>query len=90
MTPYTLPLPRFCEYSGMGATSARELFRHGEIDTVVVAGRRMIIVESYHRYVERQREKPQDARRNRAGAIPAFGERPGRRSRSNQENSPNT
>jgi hypothetical protein len=83
-------MPRFCEYSGMGETKARELIKAGVIDTAVVAGRRMIIVESFHRYVERQRENPADARRNRAGAIPAFGERPGRRTRSNQESSPNT
>jgi hypothetical protein len=75
MIPYTLPLPRFLEYSGMGETKARELIKSGAIETAVVVGRRMVIIESYHRYVDSQRENPQDARRNRAGAIPSFGER---------------
>jgi hypothetical protein len=89
MVPYTLPLPRFLEYSGVGETKARELIKRGEIETAVIAGRRMIIVPSYHRFVERQKEQPQDARRNRSGAIPAFGER-GRPRHRNKETSPST
>ena len=75
MQPYTLPLPKFLAYSGMGETKARQLISSGEIESAVVVGRRMVIVPSYHAYVERQKAVPQDPRRNRAGAIPALGEK---------------
>ena len=80
LVPYTLSLPKFLDYSGMGETKARELIKSGEVETAVVAGRRMIIVPSYHAYVERQKALLQDARRNRSGAVPAFGERRPRKS----------
>ena len=86
MEPFTLPIPKFSEYSGLGETKTRELITLGELESVVAAGRRLVIISSYHRYIEREKAKPpQDARRNKAGAIPALGERGergrGRRSR---------
>jgi hypothetical protein len=85
MVPYTLPLTKFLEYSGMGETKARELIKSGEIETAVVVGRRMVIISSYHDYVQRQQQRPQDARRNRTGVVPAFGERGRPRRRSSPE-----
>jgi hypothetical protein len=71
--PYTLTIPKFKVYSNLGESKIRELIGAGEIDSTVVGGRRMIIVPSYHAYVERCRAAPHDARRNRAGAVPAWG-----------------
>jgi hypothetical protein len=74
MHPYTLPLPKFLIYSGLGETKARQLITAEEINTAIVGGRRMIVIPSYHAYVERQMAlRQQDARRNKAGAIPAMG-----------------
>ena len=75
-TPYTLPLPKFLAYCGLGETTVRKLIADGEIETAVISNRRAIIVPSYHAYVERQQAKPeQDARRNKGGAIPLMGTR---------------
>ena len=80
MTPYTLPIPDFCEYSGIGQTKARELIATGELQSAVIAGRRMVLISSYHEYVERCRANPQlDARRNKTGAVPPFASKPGKR-----------
>jgi hypothetical protein len=48
MQPYTLPLPKFLAYSGMGETKARQLISSEEIETAVIGGRRMVIIPSYH------------------------------------------
>lgn len=73
--PVTIPIGRpFQEFSGIGATKQRELDAQNEIETVVCGGRRLIVVQSFLDYLERQKAKPQqDARRNKAGAIPSRG-----------------
>jgi hypothetical protein len=48
LQPYTLPLPKFLAYSGMGETKARQLISSEEIETAVIGGRRMVIIPSYH------------------------------------------
>jgi hypothetical protein len=75
--PITVPFGRrFQELTGVGETKQRELDAAGEIETVVAGGRRLILVASFLSYIERQKAKPpQDARRNRAGAIPVRGTR---------------
>jgi len=74
MDRITATLKKFSEeIADIGLTRVNELIAAGEIETVVVGARRLVIVDSYCRYLDRQRAKPQDARRNKAGAIPAMG-----------------
>jgi hypothetical protein len=91
MLPITVPIgPKFQALSGLGVTKQRELDAKGEIETVVAGGRRLVIVESYLAYLEREKAKGvQDARRNRAGAIPARGEKRHDRQPKEQKTSPN-
>jgi hypothetical protein len=73
MEAFTMPLRPFCVYSGLSETTVRDLINHGEIDSVVVNKRRLVIVPSYHRLVERRQAEAPDARRN--DTVPAFGAR---------------
>ena len=71
-----------CWYSGKQDC---ELIAEGEIESVVAAGRRLVIVPSWHAYIARQQALPeQDARRNRSGTVPPFGSR-----RNNRESAAN-
>jgi hypothetical protein len=73
--PITIPIGRqFQEFSGIGESKQRELDAEGEIQTVVAGGRRLVLVESFLAYLERQKADPnKDARRNRSGVIPPRG-----------------
>lgn len=49
--PITATVERFCELSGLGKTSAKELIRAGALRSVKIMGRRLIIMESYRELV---------------------------------------
>jgi hypothetical protein len=51
----TMPMRQFSEASGLGLTSCYGLDTKGEIETILVGKRRLVIVQSYLDYVERQR-----------------------------------
>ena len=74
--PHTMPMNAFKAYTGAGETKIRELDKAGEIESVVVGGRRMYKPQSWIDYVEREAAKPQqDVRRNKTGVVPAWGEK---------------
>ena len=48
-------ISEFCALSGLGRTKVYELLGNGSIDSFYCGKRRLIILDSYHRFVERQR-----------------------------------
>ena len=50
----TEPLAPFKVRTGLGGTKIYELDNKGEIDSFLVDGRRLFVVDSWRRYVERQ------------------------------------
>ena len=62
----TAPIPEFCELSGLGRTTVGNLLNNGievdgellKLESVAVGSRRLIIIDSWRRIVERQRKHP--------------------------------
>ena len=69
----TATVKRFSrDVADIGESKTWEMIRSGEIQTITVGRRRLIVLESYRRYVEAQlAEPPKDARRN--GTVPSLG-----------------
>jgi hypothetical protein len=61
----TASIGEFCILSGLGRTKIYELLGAGELDSILIGKRRLVIVESYRRLIERQR-----AARAQTGAAP--------------------
>jgi hypothetical protein len=56
---YITMTPRqFRAASGIGNTLLYDLIRRGEIDSITIGRRRLIVVESYRRLIERARSTP--------------------------------
>jgi hypothetical protein len=53
----TETLKAFSRRSGLGLTKIHELIRSREIDSFTVGKRRLVIVQSYDRFIQRQLEK---------------------------------
>jgi hypothetical protein len=51
----TAPVAEFCILSGLGRTKTYELLGTRELDSITVGKRRLIIIDSYRRLIERQR-----------------------------------
>jgi len=51
----TAPAAEFCILSGLGRTKTYELLGTGELDSITIGKRRLIIIDSYRRLIERQR-----------------------------------
>ena len=51
----TAPVAEFCILSGLGRTKTYELLGTGELDSITIGKRRLIIIDSYRRLIERQR-----------------------------------
>ena len=51
----TASIGEFCILSGLGRTKIYELLGSGELDSILIGKRRLVIVESYRRLIERQR-----------------------------------
>ena len=47
----------FCAMTGLGVTKTYELLGSGEIESFKIGKRRLIVLDSYHRLIERQRAK---------------------------------
>jgi hypothetical protein len=62
MTTYndiiTAPVREFSRISGLGTTSIYKLLNDGEIESVTSGRRRLVLIDSYHRYLDRQRGTP--------------------------------
>jgi hypothetical protein len=67
---YTKPQPAFCRDEKISRGKGNQLFAAGEVDTVMVVGRRHVIWQSWLDYLERQRRGiPRDpAEKARAAA----------------------
>ena len=51
----TMPVPQFLVAAGFGRTKLYDLLSSGELDSVVIGRRRLILMDSYRRLIERQR-----------------------------------
>jgi hypothetical protein len=51
----TAPIGAFCLLSGLGRTRVYELIGAGQLDSVTIGKRRLVIIESYRQLIERQR-----------------------------------
>jgi hypothetical protein len=70
--PITTTVPGAMQISGLGESKIREMIRDGTLETIVIGGRRLVVVASYLKLVEAELAgPPKDARRNRV--VPALG-----------------
>ena len=51
----TANIGQFMRLSGLGRSRVYELLTSGELDSVYIGSRRLILVDSYRRLIERQR-----------------------------------
>lgn len=54
----TAPVGEFCRISGLGRTRVYELIANGELDSISIGKRRLIVLDSYRRLIDRQRGTP--------------------------------
>jgi len=52
----TASIVNFCEMSDLGRSKVYELLDAGDLDSIKVGKRRLIILDSYHKLIERQRD----------------------------------
>jgi hypothetical protein len=48
----TAPIARFCEMAGIGRSQTYKMIAAGELESVVLGGRRLIVIDSWRRLVE--------------------------------------
>jgi len=65
----TATIPEFRRLSGIGRSRIYELLDAGEIESIYLGARRLILIDSYRRLIERQRQAGQ--RPARGGPRPA-------------------
>jgi hypothetical protein len=51
----TAPIAEFCAWSGLGRTKVHELLDGGELDSIKIGKRRLILLDSYRRLIEQKR-----------------------------------
>ena len=51
----TASIVNFCEMSDLGRSKVYELLDAGDLDSIKIGKRRLIILDSYHKLIERQR-----------------------------------
>jgi hypothetical protein len=59
--PITATIPEFRRLSGIGRSRIYELLDAGEIESVYIGSRRLILIDTYRRLIERQRVPSSDA-----------------------------
>lgn len=71
----TATIPEFRRISGIGRSKIYEMLDAGDLDSVLVGARRLIVVDSYRRLVARLRavESGAGRRRGRDAALAARG-----------------
>jgi hypothetical protein len=63
------PVREFARISGLGESTVWAMIHDGRLETIAIGRRRLVLIDSYRRLIERQRTGPQlDARRN--GVVP--------------------
>jgi excisionase family DNA binding protein len=60
----TATVREFCALTGLGITTTYSLLNLGQIDSIKIGKRRLIVLDSYHKLIERQRDA---ASRNSSG-----------------------
>jgi excisionase family DNA binding protein len=53
--PITASIGEFCKLAGIGRSLVYEMIGDGRLDSIVIGKRRLIVLDSYRRLVERQR-----------------------------------
>jgi len=51
----TAPISEFCKIAGIGRSLVYEMIGDGRLDSILIGKRRLIVIDSYRRLVERQR-----------------------------------
>jgi hypothetical protein len=69
--PITTTIPEFKRLSGIGRSRIYELLDAGELESVHVGARRLIVVDSYRRLLERLQAAETRRTRRSAEATPA-------------------
>jgi len=54
----TTTVSQFCQISGIGRSLVYEMLADGRLDSITIGKRRLIVLDSYRRLVERQRSTP--------------------------------
>jgi hypothetical protein len=55
----TAPIREFCRMSGFGRSRVYELIDAGDLESVVIGKRRLIIIDSYRQLIERRKGQAQ-------------------------------
>lgn len=55
LKPITTTIGDFCRLTGLGRSKIYELLAEQKLDSIKVGKRRLILVESYHRLIDRDR-----------------------------------
>ena len=50
----TVPVPQFLGMAGLGRTKCYELIGSGDLETILIGRRRLVVVDSYRKLIERQ------------------------------------
>jgi hypothetical protein len=58
MEPLTLPVNEFARVSGLGISTIWSMVRNGQLESVAIGRRRLVVIESYRRMIDEQREAP--------------------------------
>ena len=66
----TAPIAEFCVLSGLGRTRVYELIGTGDLDRITIGKRRLVIIDSYRRLIDRQRVGDQKFPRPGAKVTP--------------------
>lgn len=70
----TAPIGEFCRISGIGRSRVYELIDDGSLESFTLGKRRLIVIDSYRRLIERQRGAPPKT----VAALPAPPRKKGR------------
>jgi len=54
-TPITTTISNFCRLTGCGRSKTYELLAEGTLESIKIGKRRLIVLDSYHKLIERQR-----------------------------------
>jgi hypothetical protein len=63
------PIGEFCVLSGLGRTRVYELINDGSLDSVTIGRRCLVLVDSYRRFIDRQRAAAGSGASSRADAV---------------------
>jgi len=70
----TVPVGEFCRLAGIGRSLVYEMIGDGRLESILIGKRRLIVLDSYRRLIERQRAVPAP-RTNSFGDFSARGSR---------------